>query len=542
MIGTIRKHSNWLWYPIIVATIITFVLWGASQALFGNRSTGNFGSVYGKKVTGDQYLQAKKDFILSYWFHSGGKWPDDTTVSTTEMDQQIYLSLMLEQKAEQLGIHVSEDTLAQAAAERLQALGGKQTVSLDALVDQALAPKGFTAADFETFVRNDLTIQELIQSLGLAGKLITPQEAAAAYLRENEELSTRAVFFNASNYVGYVKATPQALGQFYTNFQAEYRLPDRVQISYVVFAGTNYLVQSKAEWAKTNLSDFVDNYFHKFGETYKGSTNADQARAKITEELIESRAVGDARKEANDLATAVFAIDPAKPENLALVAKQKGLIVHETAPFAKNSGPDEFDGSGDFTKAAFDLTPDSPLAGPVTDGDSTYVMALTRTLPSEIPPYNQIRAQVAMDYRSRVSLRMAQQAGTAFAQMLTNQMVAGHSFASICVANGHPAEILPPFSISTEELPELGERVSLNEIKQVAFTTPIGKLSGFEPTRDGGFILLIQSKLAPDQVKMAADMPQFTQNLRRTRQNEAFNEWIQSEASTGLQMPPTASK
>jgi parvulin-like peptidyl-prolyl isomerase len=538
MIGTIRKHSNWLWYPIIIATIITFVLWGASQALFGTRSGGgNLGTVYGKKVTPEQYVSAKKYYYLSYWFGSG-HWPDDAAVSPDEIERQIYVSLLITQKAHQLGIHVSEDAAAISASERLAALGRNgQSVPLDALVDQALAPKGFTAADFENYVRDDLAIHQLVQTLGLPGELITPQEARAAYQRENEELSCQAVFFSGSNYLNAVSATPGVVGQFYTNYQAQYRLPDRVQINYVVYSVSNYLSQSRAEWAKTNLSDNVDAYLHKVGENYKGSKNATEARAKITEELVTARAQADARKAANELAAQAFAMDPVKPENLATVANQKGLILHQTAPFAKDTGPEDIAGAVNFTKAAFELTSDTPLAGPITDGDGVYVIALDKTLPSEIPSYDKIRFQVAMDYERRESTLLAQRAGMAFYQSLTNQIAAGHSFASVAVGAGYQAEVLPPFSISTQELPELGERASLGQIKQAAFTTAPGKPSGFVPTQDGGFILLVQSRLPVDQAKLTQDLPQFTQNLRRSREGEAFNQWLQAEASANLQIP-----
>jgi len=538
MIGTIRKHSNWLWYPIIIATIITFVLWGASQALFGTRgSGGNLGLVYGKKVTPEQYLSAKKDFYLSYWF-SSGRWPDDAAMAPTEVEQQIYLSLMLTQKAQQLGIHVSDDAAAASAAERLAALGRNgQTVSLDALVDQALAPKGFTSADFENYIRHDLMIHQLVQSMGLSGELITPQEARNAYQRENEELSCQAVFFSASNYLSAVTVSPGIVGQFYTNFQAQYRLPDRVQVNYVVYSVSNYLAQSRVEWAKTNLSDNVDAYLHKVGDNYKGAKNADEARAKITEELVAFRAQADAKKAATELAAEAFGMDPVKPENLATVANQKGLILHQTAPFAKNTGPEDIEGAVNFTKAAFELTQDSPLAGPITDGDSIYVIALDKTLPTEIPSYDKIRFQVAMDYERRQSTMLAQQAGEAFYRTLTNQIAAGHSFASVAIGAGHPAEVLPPFSISTQELPELGDRASLGQIKQAAFTATPGKPSGFVPTQEGGFILLVQSRLPVDQAKLTADLPQFTQNLRRSRENEAFGQWLNAEASANMQVP-----
>jgi hypothetical protein len=37
---------------------------------------------------------------------------------------------------------------------------------------------------------------------------------------------------------------------------------------------------------------------------------------------------------------------------------------------------------------------------------------------------------------------------------------------------------------------------------------------------------------------MSADLPQFTESLRRSRENEAFNEWLQAEASRALRDTP----
>jgi hypothetical protein len=538
MIGTIRKHSGWLWLVIISATIVSFVFWGASSARVGTGGgSANLGKIYGKTVSPEQYLSAKKDFYLSYWFGSG-HWPDDEAMTPTDLEKQVYLDLLLLQKATQTGVQVGEDAAAASAAERLAALGRNgQTITLDMLMDQVLTPKGFTTADFENYIRHDLMIHQVVQSMGLSGELVTPQEARAAYVRENEELACQAVFFSASNYIASVALNPAVVGQFYTNFQAEYRLPDRVQINYVVYSVSNFLAQSRAEWAKTNLTDNVDAYLHKVGENYKGAKNADEAKAKITQELVLARAQADAKKAANALAAAVFAVDPVKPENLATVANQQGLILHQTAPFAKNTGPEDIAGAANFTKAAFELTPDSPLAGPITDGDSVYVIALAKTLPSEIPPYERIRFQVSMDYQHREAVMLAQRDGTAFYKSLTNQMAAGHSFASVAVGAGHPAEVLPPFSISTQELPELGDRASLGQIKQAAFTTVPGKPSAFVQTADGGFILLVQSRLPVDQAKLAEDLPQFTQTLRRSRENEAFNQWLNAEASAYMQVP-----
>jgi hypothetical protein len=41
-----------------------------------------------------------------------------------------------------------------------------------------------------------------------------------------------------------------------------------------------------------------------------------------------------------------------------------------------------------------------------------------------------------------------------------------------------------------------------------------------------------------DQAAMNADLPQFTASLRRQRESEAFNQWLQAEANRQLRTTP----
>ena len=121
MIGTIRKHSSWLWFVIIAATIISFLWWGASPATRGGRGgrVGNFGSLYGQEITPENYEQAKREFFMFYWLHYG-EWPNKRAgVSAADIDRETYIRLLISAKAQTLGIHVNDDAMATAAAELL---------------------------------------------------------------------------------------------------------------------------------------------------------------------------------------------------------------------------------------------------------------------------------------------------------------------------------------------------------------------------------------------------------------------------------------
>jgi len=57
----------------------------------------------------------------------------------------------------------------------------------------------------------------LQQAIGLTGELITPQEAAAAYQRDHQELSAQIVSSPRRIICRPSPSTPAAVAQFYTN-------------------------------------------------------------------------------------------------------------------------------------------------------------------------------------------------------------------------------------------------------------------------------------------------------------------------------------
>jgi hypothetical protein len=544
MIGTIRKHSKWLWWIIAGLTIISFIYWGAGTSRMRGDgrevARGDYGSIYGHKITEQAFFEARNEFFLFYWFRSGGEWPDhNPNFTDAVLQREIYVRLMLMQKAHDLGIHISDDAVVTAANEFLRSIGRNgQTVPLSEFEKQILRPKGLTAQDFKNFARQYLVMEQLQQAIGLTGELVTPQEAAIAYQRDHQELSAQIVFFSASNYLSSVAVTPEVVTRFYTNYQAKYRLPDRAQVSYVAFELSNYLAAAEQKLGRTNLDNQVDMTFRQYG--LKGVPDAktpEEAKAKIREALIQQQAAVEARRAATNFAQEVFGQQPVKPENLAAVAKQKGLAVHLTAPFGADLGPEEFLAPPGFVKAAFSLAPDEPFAGPIPGSTALYVLAFVKQLPSEIPALEQIHDRVSRDYQWNEALLLAQRAGTNFTHTLMG-MAADRGFTSVCVAAGFLPQLLPPFSLSTRQLPELGDHAELNQLKQAAFSTPPGRASGFVDTADGGFVVYVQSRLPVDQAKMNSDLPQYITALGRARLNEAFNQWISLEANRQLRNTP----
>jgi len=534
MFGTIRKHQTWLWAVIITVIIVSFVVFFSPYSKFNSGRSGpvNLGSLSGQPVSEEEYSQTSREIYLRYFFMNGN-WPD-ASVKNSGFDPQrdTYYRLLLIRKQNEMAIHISPDVVAQVAKDMVRPFEKMNITTPTMFVQQVLQPKGFQVDDFERFVRHELGLQELISTVGLAGKLVTPKEATGLYVREHEDLATEAAFFSATNYLAAITPTPEAISQFYSNRVANYRIPERMQVSYVKFDLTNFIAEADQELAKTtNLDQRIDAVYQKRGTNYyKDVKSPEEAKEKIREEMRKELSLFAARKKASAFATDVLNKEPWLPENLAAFAKEQGLTAQTTAPFDQEEGPKDLNVGTIFAKTAFGLSTNEPFAGPIIGDDAVYEIALGPRIPSEIPSLDSIRDRVTADFKFTQAVMLARAAGMEFFQTASNGFAQGKNFSAICdEAKIKPVEI-PPFSLSTRGLPEVEDRIRLDSFKQIAFSTPPGKVSNSQPTVDGAVVLYVKSKLPPDEAKMKTDLPGFINYVRQTRQNEAFNEWFRKEA------------
>jgi hypothetical protein len=547
MFGTIRKHQTWLWAVIITLTIISFVIFFSPNARVrsGRGGTANYGSINGQPITHEQLENAQRDLMLLYFFFlSGQEGPHfpgpEAKARGFDLEREQYQWLLLVQEQERLGIHVSSETAGQFAREMLLQLSHGNPITVQQFAQQVLARQGLTTEDFDRFCRHFLGRQQLANLIGMSGKLLTPQDAKEAYTREFQELNTSAVFFSASNYLNSVTVTPEALSAFYSNQLANYRIPPRRQVEYVKFGVSNYLSQAQSQF--TNLTELVDMTLQRMGTNYTvygATTNA--AKAKIREEYLHERAMGAAKLVAGRFADALLDLEHGTVNDLVNLAKTNGLTAQLSAPFDEKEPPAGLEVGADFVNAAFRRTPAEPFSGAVKGQDGYYVFALAKEIPSEIPSLSQVKDRVTADYKLRLAWDKARQAGQAAEQTLTNAIAQGKKFDEACAAAGLKPVALPPFSLSTRSLPEnIEERISLGQLKQMAFSTPVGKASGFLPTREGGVILAVTGKVPLSDAKMQTDLPAFIRMESQRRQEEAFNMWFRQEAQKGLRDTPLA--
>jgi hypothetical protein len=543
MFNSIRRHQKWLWIVIMTFTIISFVAFFSPRSQRGYSRSGTMGregavgSINGRTVHRDEYIDAYREARLRHFF-SYGQWPQDDEMSRRLkiMENETRNRLFLIEKLKEFDIRVSDKATADWIAEVWR--DPKQKVFRYDAYDQFvknLPQASLSKEDFQRFARHEVGIEHLIAVAGIGGKLVTPQEAETLYRRENEQVDTQIVFLPTTNYLQKVQLDPAAVANYYTNNQSLYRVPERVQVAYVKFEATNYLSAGERRILQiTNLTQDIDAlYLQRGTNTFRDASNnvldPAAAKQKIRDELIQKQALREAHLLAIDFANALIDLPP-QTNNLANLAAAKGMLSKVSDPFAMNQPPPDLKVPESFVEAAFQLSPQAPIhEQPIVADDGVYIIGYHRRIPSEVTPLEVIRERATEDYKKSQAGELMKAAGNDLYRAMTNGLAQGKTFQKIAAEADVSLLDLPPFSKKTTALPEVPNRPDLSAIKTAAFAVAPGKVSTFTTTRDGGVIIYVQSKLPVADAQLQKELPDFVKDLRRSRQSESFSDWFRKE-------------
>ncbi len=564
MFGTIRRHQKWLWIVIVFLTVVSFVyFFNPNQKVSDTRrGSEKFGEIKGKEVSREDYESVLREVYLQYRL-THGEWPDKDPMAKQfgfEPQMFTYRRLLFIREQEERNIKVGDDTVRRMATEILHPAKDK-AISPEDFEKQVLRERGMTLLDFENFLRHEIGLQQLITTVGLPGRLVTPQEAEYLYRLLNEDISAEIAYFPASNYLAGVTVNSNALAQFFQQHQAEYKIPERIQVNYVKYDLTNFNSDADARLGRvTNLSEVVDFAKRHFREAlseselkitavtnldrlaelvyrkrggtnyYKEVKSPDEATEKIKNELRENEQRFAARKKANEIADPLLSAESPKPEMLSAVAASNGLTVKVTAPFSLNDETNELKLLPKLAGEPFKLMPESPFAGPLDGQDAIYFIGFNKRIASENPPLDSIRSRVVADCAYTLAVERARQAAEDFSRSFTTNASGPVTNFSVACKSGKGEYIKPPpFSLSTRKLPEVEDRLSLGQLQNVAFVTPAGKVSATVPMDDGAFVFHVIERVPADAAKLQQELPAFLASLRQSRQQDAFNQWFQKQ-------------
>lgn len=460
---------------------------------------------------------------------------DSTIPAGFDLNNYAYQRLFIDAKLKEFGIIVSDEAVADWIRQNLPKDPKTGAVNYDAFVENFLKRFNFTEGEFHQFARQEVGMQQLREVVAVSGQLVTPGEAEDEFRRSNEQAVTSGVFFQSSNYLASVSLDPAAIGQFFTNRIAEYRVPERTVISYVRWTTEPYLTNAEAALAK--LPDLATRleaaYTQRGADAFRdkdGNVLAKPAALiSLRQQVVESQAMAEAARAARDFANELYAMEPVKAENLATLATKYNLALQLSAPFSEFERTPGLEDAPALQREAARLAPDQPFTKPVEGARAVYLGALMRRVPSEIPTLDSVRARVVADYKRAKSVEAAQTAGEAFATAVSAALAQGKTFEAAAAAQNAKVTPLPPFSLVTQSLPGLDPRVNPAVVKDTAFNLKAGAASRFIQTGDGGFVLFLKERTPVDAAIVKAGLNGYLAEQRSQRKTDAFDAWFQAE-------------
>lgn len=541
MIGTLRKHSNWLWGIVITVVIVTFVVFFSPDAKLGGRRGGevSYGTIYGQPIKRDELAQAYSDARLGY-FLSAGQWPDRDERARMfgfNLDSEARQRLLLNHQVREHGINVGDVAVAQEIKNIFTSpeSGAFNLQQYDAFVKQRLASGGVSEAGFERFLKNELGRQQLARIFGLSGKLITERAANGFYRRENESVLTEFVFLASSNNLPRVKVDDAALRAYHTSSLTTYRIPERVSVHYVYFPYASFNAEADKELAaNTNLVTMMEQYFKtntfRYRDTNGTAKTFEQAKGQIRAEFRDEQAARIGSQKAAEFANELFKL-PNQAASLLKLAAQKGLAAKVSEPFTELDGPTSLTNApANFARTAFALSAEEALGQMLAGIDGAYLIAFKDRLKPVDPPFEQVKARVTEDYRKSQASELTLQEGSKLVQAANDAISKGKSFKDAAKSLGHVALEVPPFTRGSKSIEITESRgLTTEEFRDLAFSLPAGKVSSFRQTAGGGFVVYVKGYQPVSEEQVKLELPKFTESLRENRANYAFREWLSRE-------------
>ena len=530
MIGSIRKHSNWLWAIIVTAVIASFVIW--SDARPGRSSFdfagADFGKLYGRPITRDQLLKARTAAAVDDALRGGRRG------ASADNERAVAELMVLQAKVKELGIQVSDEAVGRYLRDNFKdpATGA---FNYDTFIQNLQQRTRIDEATFLEHIRNQVAIQHLVETVGSSSRLLTPREVAADYRRDNERWVTKAALFSLSNHLAGVSAKPEDLTKFYSNRIAFYRIPERTVLMYVRFDATNHLAEADAMIAKeAGFTNRLEEFYKQRGaDAFRDENDKvlakEAALRKIRDEALAQGALSLARQEAIRFNDELGGLTNVTAAAFAQTASKFKVALRSTTPFRKGERIVGLETVQDLAQRVASLTGETPYTEPL-DGDGFVVIPMLQTrLAPEVPSFETVRERVVQDHRMDRARAAAREAGEKFHAAAEAGLAAGKRFADIAAAQKVTLVNVPEFTASSQNVVGLDSRLNLFLVRNAAQGAKPNGVARYTDSSDGGFVLYLEKKEPVSEEALKQALPAALADARQQRRMAAFQNWFAAE-------------
>lgn len=491
---------------VIAVLAIPFVFY-FNKTDFGAARSGVVARLYGRNVYNVEVERNVRLFDLARDLGMINFLQDLVTGAQNERQakEQFSLNLLiLRHEAETLGVRSTPAETADAL-KRLPAFLGKDGFDLQKYNDAVqnyLGPRGFTEAQLEELVADQVCLDRIKQLLG-TGVTISETENQKNFDQLYSKLEAAVVRLKAGDFAGEVKISDDDIKKYYEANKDQLKSDEKRKVQFVAITlpePEKKLTGKERVTALQKLSDKANDVVQALGE---------------------------------------------KGADFAAVAVKSQLPIYNTTDFTQEAPDPQLKQDPQLAQAAFQLSEADPTGEPVEVADGFYILHLAGITPAKPLALEEAKPKIAEALRARQERELVSTRGTKLVHDLREALKSGDAVAAAAQKLGLKLEKVPPFVIADE----LDEKASpppentpdLPAIKQAVADLKSSEVADPIPTKDGALIAVLEKRDPPDSAQAGSNRAALADRLLRGKRNLIFYEWLRERRRVAGVQVATAS-
>lgn len=526
-------QSRLLWGAFLIIIVFSFVIWGMvwPSEIDKMDQMNAAGMLDGQPVSHGEYRSAYLSTYMARALSAGGE------IASTPANDEILRRLSWQRlatlrEAAQLGVAATEQELIGAIRSNFAETNGAYNPQrYQAFLQNVMRPMGFSAAQFEQHIREEIAIQKLGSLIGRQAH-VTPLEIRRTFETLLDTFIVEYAAVRVKDVEKDVKVSDEDARKFYEADPAAFTVPEQREVSYAAFPVADYQ-DDAVEISDDDIQDYYELHIEDYttqetgadGQPRETIAELDAVKEGIVKALRREAALAKADAAATELAfRAIPDRDGAIPEFAAEVAKDpSGRKIKKLPPFSRFDVPLE-DAGAVFAAAAFELAPNAydRVSAPVAGQDNVYVIYLEQEIAPRVPEFDEAKDRALAAAKQKGLIDALTAKAMAVKEAAVSGLAAGKSFAQSLDGLGVEVSAAEPFtglsgSSSTNE--------AIQSLVQAVVAYNPGEVTDPAPIADGAIVAYLKARTAADDASFDSYREEIASVIRNRRAQGLFRDW-----------------
>ena len=524
-------QSRLLWGAFLIIIVFSFVIWGMVWPSDVNKmeQANAAGMLDGELISHSEYRSAYLSSFMARSLTSGREIP--STPENEEILRRLsWQRLATLREAAKVGtVATDPELIAAIRANFSETNGAYNPQRYQAFIQNVMRPMGFTAAQFEQHIREEIVIQKFGSLIGRQAH-VTPLEIRRTFETLMDTFIVEYASIRAADLEKDVSVSPEDAKKLFESDPAAFTVPAQRVVSYAAFPVADFLDEA-AEIAEEDIQDYYELHIDDYttsekvedGTTRETVADLEDVKEDIVKALRHEAAVAKADAAATELSFHAIPDRDGKVPEFAAEAKNAGREVQTLPPFTRFDLP-LLDAGAAFAAAAFELAPNAydRVSAPLSGGENVYVIYLEKEIESHVPAFEEVQDQVQAAARRKALADALMAKATAVREAATAGLAAGKTFAQAIEGQGVEVSAAAPFtgmsgSSSTNE--------AVQALVQAVVAYNPGEVTEPVPAAEGAIVAYLKARTSADESTFDSYRDEIASVIRNRRAQGLFRDW-----------------